>query len=436
MANAPKTMRYAVIGSGPMGLMAAIGLLDRGHAVDIYERGDRIGGMSADFDFDGLTIERYYHFICKTDHPLFDLLERYDLSGKLKWTDTKMGYYYNGKLYNWGSPFALLAFPHLGPVDKIRYALHVMYTKSIRDWTALDKVEAGQWIRKWIGRKAYDVMWNDSFRLKFFEYKDNLSASWIGTRIKRVALSRRNLFNESMGYLQGGSRTLLERMAEDFGTRGGHILLSSGVEEVTSENGRATGVRTATGFTAYDGVLSTTPIQYVPRMVPSLPEDFRKQVAAIDNIPVACVILKLKQPVSENFWMNISDPAIEIPGLIEYSNLNPETGDTIVYAPYYMPKTHPKWQWTDQQLIDEVLGYLPQLNPAFAPDWVLATHCHRYEYAQTICPPGFQDMLPPMKTPVRGFYMADTAYYYPEDRSINESIAVGARLAAVALADA
>ena len=48
---------YAVIGSGPMGLMTAITLLDQGHRVDVYERDDRLGGMSASFDFDGLGIE-------------------------------------------------------------------------------------------------------------------------------------------------------------------------------------------------------------------------------------------------------------------------------------------------------------------------------------------------------------------------------------------
>jgi protoporphyrinogen oxidase len=72
------------------------------------------------------------------------------------------------------------------------------------------------------------------------------------------------------------------------------------------------------------------------------------------------------------------------------------------------------------------------INPAFKPEWIRATHCHRYEYAQTICPPGFQGMLPPMQSPLEGFFMADTAYYYPEDRSINESIAVGQTLAQLA----
>ncbi|OEZ01750.1 MULTISPECIES: NAD(P)/FAD-dependent oxidoreductase [Stenotrophomonas] len=426
---------FAIIGSGPMGLMTALELLKQGHQVDVYERDDRIGGMSADFDFDGLRIERYYHFICKTDYPLFKLLDELKLSDRLHWTDTKMGYYYQGKLHKWGTPFALLGFPHLGLIDKVRYALHVMYTKGIKDWSALDKENARDWITRWIGPKAYKVMWEKAFALKFFEFQNDLSASWIGTRIKRVALSRRNLFNESMGYLQGGSAVLLEKMAAEVLGRGGRILLGQPIDQVTADGTRATGVRTAAGDQPYDGVISTAPIQYVPSMVPALPEAFSRQVAAIENIPVACVILKLSKPVSENFWMNISDERISIPGLIEYSNLNPGNGpgEHIVYAPYYMPKTHPKWQWSNQQLIDEVISYLPMINPNFKPDWIRATHCHRYEYAQTICPPGFQEMLPPMKTPLAGFYMADTAYYYPEDRSINESIAVGSTLARTAM---
>lgn len=420
---------YAVIGSGPMGLMTAITLLDQGHRVDVYERDDRLGGMSASFDFDGLDIERYYHFICKTDYPLFSLLDRYGLADELKWVDTKMGYFYDGALHPWGTPMALLKFPHLGLLDKFRYALHVMHTKGINDWNALDKANAVAWIRKWIGDKAYDVLWRRAFELKFFEYAPELSASWIGTRIKRIALSRRSLMHESLGYLRGGSDTVLAAMARDLQARGGNLLLRHAVDEVVCVDGGVHGIRSNGETVGYDGVATTAPIQYVPRMVPALPVDFVARIKAIENIPVACVILKLKQPLSENFWMNISDAGIEIPGVIEYSNLNPCAGQNVLYAPFYMPRTHPKWSATNQQLVDEVISYLPRLNPAFSADWVLASHCHRYEFAQTICPPGFQDRLPPMRTPISGLWMADTAYYYPEDRSISESVRVGRELA-------
>jgi len=425
----------AIVGAGPMGLMCAMELLKLGHNVDIYERDDRIGGMSASFDFAGLEIERYYHFICKTDYPLFDLLNNLGLSDKLRWTDTKMGFFYNGKLYKWGTPFALLAFDGLGIVSKFRYGLHAMYTKGIKDWRPYDKIRATQWIRKWIGERAYNVLWKSLFDLKLFEHTDEISAAWIGTRIKRVALSRRNLMQETMGYLEGGSTTLLREMEHFITSRGGRIHLKAGIDRVNVESNQVQSIMVNGEARAVDIVISTAPIQYVPRLVPDLPEDFIARINSIKNIPVACVILKLKQPLSENFWMNINDPAVQIPGVIEYSNLNHMT-PSVLYAPFYMPKTHPKWSQSNDQLIEEVIGYLSKINPDFSREWVLASHCHRYEFAQTICPPGFYDALPPMSTPIAGLYMADTAYYYPEDRSINESIAVAQQLARTATANA
>jgi len=412
-----------------MGLMVAMELLKQGKSVDIYERDDRIGGMSASFDFDGLMIERYYHFICKTDFALFELLAELGLSDKLHWTDTKMGFYYQGKLYKWGTPLALLAFDGLGFVDKIRYGLHAMYAKGIKDWRPFDRITAVAWIKKWIGPRAYDVLWKSLFDLKLFEHADAISAAWIGTRIKRVALSRRNLMQESMGYLEGGSETLLEKMKEFIEAHGGRIHLNAGIEEVVVSDQRVTALKVAGQTIPCDTVISTAPIQYVPRLVPALPSAFAERINAIHNIPVACVILKMRRPLSENFWMNINDPGIAIPGLIEYSNLTGQA-TSIVYAPFYMPKTHPKWNASNGDLIEEVVAYLSRINPQFERDWVHAAHCHRYEFAQTICPTGFFDMLPPMQTPVRGLFMADTGYYYPEDRSINESVAVAKKLAA------
>ena len=36
-----------------------------------------------------------------------------------------------------------------------------------------------------------------------------------------------------------------------------------------------------------------------------------------------------------------------------------------------------------------------------------------------------------MRSALAGLYMADTSYYYPEDRSISESVGVGRKLAAL-----
>ncbi len=48
--------RIAVLGAGPMGLAAAHELIRQGHQPVIFEADDRVGGMTAAFDFSGLTI--------------------------------------------------------------------------------------------------------------------------------------------------------------------------------------------------------------------------------------------------------------------------------------------------------------------------------------------------------------------------------------------
>jgi protoporphyrinogen oxidase len=345
-----------------------------------------------------------------------------------------MGVYSEGRLYRWGTPFALLGFDRIGLIDKLRYALHVMVTKNIRDWSALDRVAAVDWLKRWLGERCYRVLWQRLFELKFYEHTGRLSAAWLGTRIKRVALSRRSLLQETLGYIDGGSETLLARLREQIEARGGRIHLRAPVQRIVSDNGRVRAVVVAGSEHPCDRVISTAPIQYVPRLAPDLPAEFADRIRAIENIPVVCVVLKLRRQLTENFWLNICDERIEIPGIVEYSNLNPGAGPAIVYAPFYMPKTHPKFARPDAEFVEETLGYLPRLNPQFDRSWVLATHCHRYEFAQTICPPGFQAMLPPMRTPIAGLFMADTSYYYPEDRSISESARVGRELARLALA--
>ena len=144
------------------------------------------------------------------------------------------------------------------------------------------------------------------------------------------------------------------------------------------------------------------------------------------------MLLKLKRPFTRNFWMNINDPRIEIPGLIEYSNLNPLDGSHIVYAPYYMPQTHSKYGRDKQAFIDETIGYMSLIQPGFGAADVTAATASRYEFAQTVCSPGFFDALPPMRSKLEGLFLADTSHYYPEDRSISESLRLGQSLGALA----
>ena len=120
-----------------------------------------------------------------------------------------MGYFFDGALHPWGDPLALLRFPHLGSIEKLRYGA-LMFVSTRRDsWEALEHMSARDWIERWCGEAVYDRLWRRLFDLKFYEYADNVSASWIWTRIRRVGRSRRSLLQEELGYIEGGSETLV-----------------------------------------------------------------------------------------------------------------------------------------------------------------------------------------------------------------------------------
>jgi protoporphyrinogen oxidase len=421
--------RIAVLGAGPMGLAVAYQLARDGHIPVVYEADDRVGGMAAHFDFSGTFIERYYHFHAISDHAFLKVLDELGLSPKMHWVATRMGYWYQNRLQAWGNPVALLKFQGLSFAAKFRYGLHAFLSTKRNDWKPLDHVEASSWIKGAVGAEAWEVLWRRLFDYKFYDYSDNLSAAWIWSRIRRIGRSRYSLMKEKLGYLDGGSTTLLEAMREDIVKHGGEMRLKTPATRVVIDGGRVTGVEAGGQLEAFDKVISTIPLPYVPRVMPDLPAELLQAYASKKNIAVVCVIVKLRKAVTENFWLNTNDDEMDIPGLVEYTNLRPMDGQHIVYVPFYMPGEHPKFAEPDQAFLDKVRRYLKKINPALVDADFIDMRASRYRYAQPICEPGYLDRLPPAKLPVGGLWVADTSYYYPEDRGISESIDFGRKMA-------
>jgi len=420
--------KIAIIGAGPMGLAVAYQLAQDGYKPVIFEADDRIGGMTATFDFDGLEIERYYHFHCTSDDAFFDVLKELGIENELHWVSTKMGYWYQNRLQAWGNPMALLSFKGLSFVAKFRYALHAFLSTKRENWVPLEKYDAVTWIKKWVGDEAYNILWKNLFALKFYEYSSNLSAPWIWSRIRRIGRSRYSIFKEQLGYLSGGSKTLLNGMKANIEHNGGEFRLSSPIDKVVIENGSIKGVESNGEFIAFDHIISTIPLPIAATIIPDLPSDILDMFKSKINIAGVCVIAKLTKPLTNNFWLNTNDPDMDIPGIIEYSNLNPEVG-TIVYVPYYMPQTNSKYSDSDAVFKEKVFTYFKKINPSITESDILDMRVHRYHFAQPICEPHYLETLPDAKLPIDGLWVADTSYYYPEDRGISESIGYGRVLA-------
>ena len=427
--NASSIMKIAVLGAGPMGLAVAYQLVREGYHPVIFEADDRIGGMTATFNFAGIEIERFYHFHCVSDQSFFKILDELSISNEICWVETKMGYWFQNRLQPWGNPFALLRFSGLGMVSKIRYGIHAFLCTKVKNWRYLDKLLATYWIQRWVGKEAYDVLWKKLFDLKFYEYSDSVSAAWIWSRIRRIGRSRYSLFKEKLGYLNGGSSTLLNAMREAIESGGGKFRLKTPISLIRLGDNGVIGIESGDGFESFEKIISTIPLPYIPRIIPNLPTSLLDSYKSIKNIAVVCVVIKLSRSVTENFWLNINDPEIDIPGIVEYTNLRSIGKYHIVYAPFYMPGDHLKFKDSDKVFIEKVKSYLMKINPNISNSDILDAHASRYQFAQPVCSPGHLESLPPAQLPIKGLWIADTSYYYPEDRGISESIEFGRKLA-------
>lgn len=423
--------RVVIIGAGAMGLAAAYHAAKAGHDVVLLESGDVPGGMAAHFDFGGISLERFYHFVCTSDQPTFDLLEELGLGDAMRWRATTMGLFADGQLHDWGNPLALLRYRGISLLSRLRYGLLAFVSTKRKSWDALEHQTARQWITRWAGREVYDRLWKPLFDLKFYELADDISAAWIWTRVKRIGNSRKSMFEEKLGYIEGGSETLVNRLVEQIEGLGGRIHLSTPAQRITSEGGRVTGVETAHGFYPADAVISTMPTPLIADAVPDLPAEWKAKYQAIRNIGVCCLVFKLRQSVTPHFWVNIAQDGVPIPGIIEFSNLRPmPNGESVVFVPYYMPVTNPKFSWDDQRLLDEAFQCLQQINPALTKADILGSQLSRLRHSQPVCEPGFAAKIPPVQTPIAGLQIADTCFYYPEDRGISESVRLAKEMVA------
>ncbi len=309
--------QVVVIGAGAMGLAAAWQAVRLGHAVDVIEADAVAGGMAAHFDFGGQSIERFYHFVCKTDDPTFALMAELGIADAMRWRDTTMAYRMGGALHKWGDPLTLLRFPHLTLWEKVRSGLQMFRATQARDFAAIEHLTSRQWIERGSGKGGYAKLWQRLQELKFHEYADNISASWFAARVRRVGRSRRNLFQEQLGYMEGGTQTLIDALVRDITARGGRLHLRTPAEQVLTRNGAVTAVRAGGRDIPADAVISTVPTPLVSGLVPDLPDADKAKYDAIRNLGVVCLVFKLKRAVTPHLWVNIVEPDMEIPGIIE-----------------------------------------------------------------------------------------------------------------------
>jgi protoporphyrinogen oxidase len=431
-----RARRAVVIGGGPAGIKAAHELVKKGAEVTLLESAPVLGGLASAFDVQGVRIERYYHFICKGDDHLLDTLAELGLSHKLRWRDSRMAYFVDGRLFPFLTPVDLLTFGALPLHDRVRAGAALKLAQRMRE-EDLAPLAATAWLRRMFGERTYRVIWEPLMRFKFASHADEVSAAWIWARLVRLSRSRTSAWREELGYIEGGSTTVLEGLGQDFRRRGGRIVLGAPVEGIVFEGGRAIGVRVGGETVPADTVISTVTTSRFRKLAPNLDGDYVRGLERIPTVGIFCLFLRLREQVTPFFWVNTHDRRVPFAGMIEYTNLNPLPelgGDHILYVPQYLPAEDPRYSQTDEEVLRSYTDALALINPAFDRRSVVFSAVFRDRYAQPICLTDYRTTTPSIQTPVANLFLTDSCQLHPHDRTISGSFGLGLEAAKRAMA--
>ena len=378
--------KVAIIGAGIGGLTIGYELSKKGYVATVFEKEKEVGGLLSDFEIEGEKLEKTYHHIFKTDKEIIDLIEELGLQNKLRWHKSSIGLYYNGKMYPFLGAIDLLKFKGLGFIDKFRLGLIYLWLKFDGAWKKYEDITATEWMEKWAGKKAYEVIWKPLLKGKFHEYYQKISMAWLWARIHTRGGSTNEKGEEVLGYMDGGFIQIINKLKEKVRVINKEIV---NVEELKRK---------------FDLVIDTRPIK------------------GVDYIGAVDLVFSSTQSLSEYYWHNINDLKSPFLVMVQHNNLLKNggyNGKNIYYLGTYVPQNHEYFKLSDEKIEKEWFEYLKKIKQEFDEKQVLEKKIFRFKNAQHIVTKNYK--APEYKIG-KNLYQLNFSQIYPEDRGINFAV--------------
>jgi protoporphyrinogen oxidase len=303
-----------------------------------------------------------------------------------------------------------------------------LYLRLTNNWKNLEKYTVDEWLRKWAGKKAYELMWQPLVIGKFGErYYRQVNMAWMWARLK----SR----TTRLGTFEGGFQNFANLFADRLRQMGVEIRLQTPITRIWRDEASGQVNLESGQVQQFDQVLVTLSPEAAARMVPSLPEEYLHGLRSLQSMGAVVLTLALKHQLSEQgyYWYNLPKSAgYPFLALVEHTNFVPADkfgGDHIVYVGDYLEPEHEFFKLSQEQLLERFLPALKKFNPKFEPDWVRKAWLFRTAYAQPVPLVNHSKNIPAIQTPLKGIFFASMSQVYPWDRGTNFAVEIGRKAA-------
>ena len=390
----------------------------------MIEREALPGGLAAGFEIGpGMWLEKFYHHLFRSDTHAIGLFRELGLEDRLEWKAPVTATLRDGAIHRLDSPSSLLRFGPLPVADRVRMGAALAALKAMPNPRLLEGRTAADWLRRWMGRRAYEVVWEPLLRGKFGAAAPEIAMPWFWGRVHDRTTQ--------LGYPRGGFQQLYERLAEEVRRHGGEVRLGTTVTGVRTIGDGGFEVETDAGAERFDRVVSTLATRLTARLVPELPQEWRERHEWGRAYGAHCLVLALDRPLASAYWLNVNDPGYPFMALVEHTSYVPASeygGRHLVYLGNYRPMDDPLMTASRESVLDEFLPHLGRINPAFDRSWLTDAWSFAAPFAQPIVTVDYREHIPPFTTPIANLYTASMFQVYPHDRGQNYSIELAERL--------
>jgi protoporphyrinogen oxidase len=419
-------VKVGVIGGGVLGLALAYYLARDGAEVTVFEGKPEPGGLLQYVRVDDSWIDKYYHCILSSDSDLLRLVDEIGLRDQVRFTETKQGFFRQGKVHPITSSKDVLLFPPLSLIDRFRLGLTVLAASRINDWGKLEEEPVEDWLVRLGGRGTFEKLWKPLLRAKFDGNYQRTPATYIWSRLKRTTSTREGARQkEMMGYFIGSYRTFINRLVERIEEYGGKIQTGARVQEIIIDRGQARGIVVDGATIPLDQVIATTPLPVLQRLVPDPYRGFVDVPESSTYLGVICGLLLLDRPLSPNYTMYIADETIPFTGLIETTSMiAPEHvgGYHLVYLPKYVTPDSPWVNKSDDEFRELYLTHLQRMFPAFQKEWVRHSFVFRERLVEPLHQIGKRRPIMPVESGINGMFVVNNAQIYPDLTNCQASV--------------
>lgn len=424
-------MRIAIIGAGFTGLSAAYTLTKQGHEVVLFEKDQYPGGLAIGYQETpwDWTLEQHYHHWFTNDDAILSLAKAIQHPVIIKRPKTSV--YLHDKILQLDSPTALLQFSELSLPQRIRMGATLAMLRYNPFWQPLEKFRTQATLMKLMGKEGYELIWDTQLKNKFGEHAGTISLAWFWARIKKRTAS---LAYPAKGFLPFAQDVLKQCL-----TQGAQAHFETDVINIESSDKVHITYKTAKSHFkthSFDKAIVTLPSFVFHKITPSLPQAYKNRYATLKGLGAINLVLRLKEPFLPDgtYWLSICEKNAPVMAIVEHTNFMDKkhyNNEHLVYVGNYLPSTHPYFQQTAEEILENYDALLSKLHPEYKKN-LIGLKAFKAPYAQPIVPTNYSKHIPPMQSPLKNIYLANMQQVYPWDRGTNYAVALGEQVAAYA----